>query len=177
MESFLRLLDERPLNKISVKDIVDDCGINRNTFYYHFADMPALIEAILKDDIGQIMREWKSIDSLEQCLKAALQMTHEHRRAVYHIYSSANRDLVERYLMEICGYVASAFVENVSQGIAAKPDDKVAIIQFYKCELFGQVTDWLNHGMSADMQKQFFRLCQLCAGDVQQMLRRSAEGA
>ena len=33
MESLLKLLDERPLNKISVKDIVEDCGISRNTFY------------------------------------------------------------------------------------------------------------------------------------------------
>ena len=34
--SFLKLLDERPLSKITVKDITDDCGINRNSFYYHF---------------------------------------------------------------------------------------------------------------------------------------------
>ncbi len=36
MESLLKLLDERPLNKISVKDIVEDCGISRNTFYVNF---------------------------------------------------------------------------------------------------------------------------------------------
>ena len=45
MESFVRLLDEKPLGKISVKDIVEDCGINRNTFYYRFADIPSLVEA------------------------------------------------------------------------------------------------------------------------------------
>ena len=39
MESVLKLLEERPLSKITVKDIVDECGINRNTFYYHFEDI------------------------------------------------------------------------------------------------------------------------------------------
>ena len=39
--SFLKLLNERPLNKITVKDIVEDCGINRNSFYYHYPDIPA----------------------------------------------------------------------------------------------------------------------------------------
>ena len=34
-ESFIKLLNERPLNKITVKDIVEDCGVNRNSFYYH----------------------------------------------------------------------------------------------------------------------------------------------
>lgn len=34
--SFIKLLNEQPLNQISVRDIVEDCGINRNSFYYHF---------------------------------------------------------------------------------------------------------------------------------------------
>ena len=43
MDSCLRLLEERPVDKITVKDIVEDCGINRNTFYYHFHDKYHLI--------------------------------------------------------------------------------------------------------------------------------------
>lgn len=34
--SMRKLLNERPVNKITVKDIVEDCDINRNSFYYHF---------------------------------------------------------------------------------------------------------------------------------------------
>lgn len=42
IRSFLGLLNEKPVNHITVKDIVEDCGINRNSFYYHFQDLPAL---------------------------------------------------------------------------------------------------------------------------------------
>ena len=34
METFIKLLGEHPLDKITVKDIVEECGVNRNTFYY-----------------------------------------------------------------------------------------------------------------------------------------------
>ena len=44
--SFMKLLNEKPLGKISVRDIVEDCGINRNSFYYHYQDIPALISEI-----------------------------------------------------------------------------------------------------------------------------------
>ena len=47
--SFLKLLDERPLTRITVLDIAADCGINRNSFYYHYHDIPALIEEIIRD--------------------------------------------------------------------------------------------------------------------------------
>ena len=45
--AFLELLDEKPLNKISVRDIVERCGINRNSFYYHFQDIPSLLGEII----------------------------------------------------------------------------------------------------------------------------------
>ena len=44
MESFVRLAGKKPLDKITVRDIVDDCGINRNTFYYYFQDIYAVLE-------------------------------------------------------------------------------------------------------------------------------------
>ena len=67
--SFLKLLNERPLNKITVKDIVEDCGINRNSFYYHYTDIPALAEEIVKDEAARIVQEYPTVDSLEQCLE------------------------------------------------------------------------------------------------------------
>ncbi len=54
--SFIKLLNERPLSKISVRDIVEDCGINRNSFYYHFQDIPALIEEIITEQTKTIIR-------------------------------------------------------------------------------------------------------------------------
>ena len=41
-DSFIKLLNERPLSQITVRDIVDDCGVNRNTFYYYFQDISQL---------------------------------------------------------------------------------------------------------------------------------------
>ena len=52
-------------------------------------------------------------------------------------------------------------------------EDKSVLVQFHKSECFGQVIDWLNHGMSTDMEKQFFRLCELGRGMTVEMLRRS----
>ena len=39
-ETFVELLEEHPLSDITIKDIVEKCGINRNSFYYHYHDLP-----------------------------------------------------------------------------------------------------------------------------------------
>ena len=40
-DSFVKLLNEKPLSQITIRDIVDDCGVNRNTFYYYYQDLPS----------------------------------------------------------------------------------------------------------------------------------------
>ena len=44
--TFLELLNQKTLDKITVKDIVETCGINRNTFYYYYADIYDLLEQL-----------------------------------------------------------------------------------------------------------------------------------
>ena len=70
-EAFIKLLEQYPLKQISVKDIVEECGINRNSFYYHFADIPSLINEIMVENADRIIAEYAGADSLEQCLTAA----------------------------------------------------------------------------------------------------------
>ena len=100
MESVLRLLETRPLNKITVKDIVDECGINRNTFYYHFEDISSLIEAIIIDEVDRVMKQYRDISSMEECIDMAMRLGADHRNAIYHIYNSSNRDF--RLSMMFC---------------------------------------------------------------------------
>ena len=39
--------------------------------------------------------------------------------------------------------------------------DREILQRFYKCELFGQIIDWLNCDMRYDIQSQFSRLCEI----------------
>ena len=177
MDSFIRLLDERPLDKITVKDIVEDCGINRNTFYYHFADIPALVEELVREEADSILATSQGIQSLEECFEAAVRLTRAHRRAIWHIYHSSNREIYERYLLDICGYVVTGFIDNAIGGRPVAPDDREAIIQGYKCECFGFITDWISRGMPDDLEERFFRLCTLRHGMTQEMIARALSEA
>ena len=58
-------------------------------------------------------------------------------------------------------------------GGGTSEEDRIAVIQGYKCELFGHIVDWLGRGMNHDLEKQFLRLCELRRGMTEEMLRRS----
>ena len=52
--SLKKLLLRKPLNKITISDITEDCGVNRMTFYYHFKDIYDLVDWILMEDAACI---------------------------------------------------------------------------------------------------------------------------
>ena len=54
--SLKKLLPRKPLNKITINDITEDCGVNRMTFYYHFQDIYDLIEWICLEEGGQAIQ-------------------------------------------------------------------------------------------------------------------------
>ena len=173
-ESFLKLLDERPVHKITIRDIVQDCGINRNTFYYHYRDLPALIEEIFIDEADEIIRQFPGISSIEECLEAVVNTALSRKRAVLHLYQSSGREVYEQSLWRVCEHVVTAFI------CSALPDlnenDRDILIRFYKCECFGQAAAWLNDGMRYDILADFRRLCALKKGMAAELIYREKTG-
>ena len=52
--SLKKLMAHKPLAKISVTEIITDCGLNRKTFYYHFADIYALLKWTLEQEAVEV---------------------------------------------------------------------------------------------------------------------------
>lgn len=175
IRSFIKLLDERPLSKISVRDIVEDCGVNRNTFYYHFADIPSLVEALTREEIDRIIAQNARIASLSEVLDVATSLICEHRQAVLHLYNSSHRDIFERHLMETANYTAQKYMDTAFPDADILESDREIIVRIYACECYGLIVDWLNHSLSEDRREAFRRMCELRAGTAEMMLRRCVE--
>lgn len=170
--SFIKLLNQRPLSEITVRDIVEDCGVNRNTFYYHFRDIPQLLENIVNEDAERLIREYPQIDSMEQCMDAVIGFSLENRNAVLHIFHSVNRDIYEQYQWRICEHTVKTYLNIALSGRSIAEEDRQIIGSYLKCVCFGVVIDWLENGMKSDIQTRFHRLFELKQGHLEEMLAR-----
>ena len=64
--SLKQLLLTKPLDKITVTDICEDCGISRMTFYYHFKDIYDLVEWVCLEDARVALDGKKTYDTWEE---------------------------------------------------------------------------------------------------------------
>ncbi len=169
-DSFLKLLEERPLSKITVKDIVADCGINRNTFYYYFEDMPKLIESIVEDDAEKMIRSYPTIEKFEDCLDAAITLALTKKRAVLHIYHSANREIYEMYLWKVCDHTVNTYVASVLRGKSVRSGDLAIVKEYLSGLAFGIVSRWLKNDMNDDVRGMLARLAEIKKGMIEDMI-------
>lgn len=171
-KTFLELLDQRPLSQITVKDIVSQCGINRNSFYYHYSDLPSLVEDVITEEADKIMDKYDSFESLENCLDAVIEFSLSHRKAALHLFNSNSQDIFVHYFMQISDKVIRRYFEELCIGRTIDDEDKEIVIHYYKCLLFGQAVDWMRSGMTNDIRHQFRRFCEFNRGSIEAMVDR-----
>lgn len=175
IDAFWQLLEERPYNKITVKNIVDLCRINRNTFYYHFHDIPELLESTIKQEADSIIQTYSKFGSPLDCLAPLTERCLTRKKALLHIYRSTQREIFINQLDRICLYVITNYIDTVTADMTFLPEDKKLLIRFYKCTLIGIFLDWLNAGMDYDLLKAFNRLAELLDDSGRQAFLRAAE--
>ena len=164
MESFVKLMGVKPVNKITVRDIVEDCGISRNSFYYHFEDIPSLLNSIIIERADSLIKESAEQISLEGCLEVISRFVLDNRKAALNMYRSVSRDVFEHYLMNICRHVVCSYTSAALGNAAFEglgKEDREILLRYYSTALFGQVIDWLAHGLSYDVVADFKRFRQL----------------
>ena len=66
--SLKHLLLKKPLDKITINDIAEDCGISRMTFYYHFQDIYDLVEWSCIQDAEEVLQGHKTSNTWEQAV-------------------------------------------------------------------------------------------------------------
>ena len=64
--SLIKLLSQKPLDKVTVKDIIEDCGVNRQTFYYHFKDIYDLVDWIFLEMASEFLDGKETYDTWQK---------------------------------------------------------------------------------------------------------------
>ncbi|MBQ5640550.1 MAG: TetR/AcrR family transcriptional regulator C-terminal domain-containing protein, partial [Ruminococcus sp.] len=131
-KSFMKLLNAKPVNKITVKEIVADCGINRNSFYYHFDDIPSLIEEILNEQADALVQTTDRDTSIYTDILTAMDFALQNKTAMLHLYNSVNKDMFERYLNRIAHRTVTEYFEVHYADEHLAEDDKQVVIMYYK---------------------------------------------
>ena len=174
--SLKKLLLEKPLNKITINDITEDCGVNRMTFYYHFKDIYDLVDWILTEDATKAMEGCQSFDTWTEAFLDILHQVRDNKALVLNVYRSVGREQVEQYLYKLLDPMLKEFADRECRDITVQDDDKQFVVDFYKYALVGVGLEWIRRDMKTDPKQMVERVSTMIHGDLRRALCRFSIG-
>lgn len=149
-ESLMKLLARRTLDKITIQDIVDDCGYNRQTFYYHFHDIYDLIDWIFAAQTQELIEKCRACGSLDVGVEAVIAYMQENRRLILNVLRSVNGEKLLDNLYRSAQSIVLSALENHPGVQELSAEYRELVAEAFKYALAGLLIDWMRAGIPED---------------------------
>ena len=111
--SLKKMLLKKKVNKITVEDLTNDCGINRMTFYYHFHDIYELIEWVCLEDAKEAIKGKKTYDTWQEGYYQIFEAVLENKPFIMNVYKNISREHIEKFVKDISSLLKLGVVDIV----------------------------------------------------------------
>lgn len=163
-ESFIKILKDKPLSKITIKEICDEADVNRATFYAHYTDQYDLLHQIendLIDDINQYLNRYDFKNTSEvpvEMLEKILDYIKENAELIDVLLNSSSDIPFQHKMIKILGD-QQILPANISNSLNKEDADYVFL--FFANGSIGVIQQWLKTGMkkpTRDMAELMLRV-------------------
>ena len=167
-----QMMTVKPMDKITIKDLVEICGVNRQTFYYHFDDVYDLLEWVFEEDANRVLPREVVYEHWREDVFIFMQYLQDNSSFTLNVYNSNSRIYMLRYLEEKMAACISSFAVIVSEGMNIDRQDFEFVVTFYaKCAI-GFISQWMDLGMKMPKEVTTERILRVMDESVENLLRR-----
>ena len=164
-EAVKRLLIDRKVKKLTVKDIVEECKITRQSFYYHFEDIPSLLQWILEQGTEKLLQESRNQNGEEEAFRyfflMAMNAIPYIKKTIQSNYGSEIERLLKQQLYQMFEQIVQEhnLYQNLSQA------ELKWVIKYHGHAIMGILQDWTDEDTS-NLDQIVHELYLLCTGTI-----------
>ena len=136
------LLLDKKAKRLTVKDIVEDCKITRQTFYYHFEDIPSLFRWIIERHGKSVLQESLANGDAEQCLKTFFLLAINASPYVKQGMETNYRQELQQMLLEYCGLFFTELAEHEKIYPNCSRKETEFLVRYHSYAVIGVLHDW-----------------------------------
>ena len=142
-----KMMEVKPIDKITVKDLVELCGVNRQTFYYHFDDVYDLLEWVFEEDANANLPKEVVYDRWKSDVIMWIKYLQENSAFALNVYNSNSRLYMLRYIKGRLQECVRGFADIVAEGRNIEKQDFDFVVEFYSECAIGFISYWMDMGM------------------------------
>lgn len=154
-ESLKKAMRKKPFSKITVSEIINDCDVNRKTFYYHFEDIYALLKWMFEEEAIEVVKNFDLLVHYEEAIRFVMNYVDENDYIISCAYDSIGRDEMKRFFYADFVGVVTAVIDEAQEKMNLKtdPDFKAYAAKFYTEAIAGMLLDWVKEKDKSDREQ------------------------
>lgn len=164
-EAARKLLFEKNKKKLTVKDIVAECRITRQTFYYHFEDISALLRWTLERDLNQLLQETRAQEDSEKglfhCFLVAINVMPYVKKGMQTNYREELEQLLTQYVYRLFDQIVED--ENLYQNCSRS--ELNLILRYHSQAILGILRNWTEED-SKNLEQIVHQIYLLMSGQI-----------
>ncbi len=173
--SLKNLLLKKPVDKITITDLTNDCGITRMAFYYHFKDIYDLVEWSCYEDASKALHGKKTYETWQEGLMQIFEAVMENKPFIMNVYHALSREQIENYLFRLTRDLIMNVIKECSKGMNITVSEQSFIADFYKYSFVGVMLDWIKKGMKENYHEIVNDICITMSGNIKNSLQNFAD--
>lgn len=145
--SLKHFMMSKSLNKITVTDIIQDCGVNRKTFYYHFENIYDLLKWILEQEAFEVVKEFDFIEGYKDAILFVINYVEDNAHILACAYDTLGREEMRRFLYQDFISIIETFVDAVEKecGLCVEKDFKHFVCNLFTESIAGTLIEWFKN--------------------------------
>lgn len=151
-DALKHLLERKPLAKITVSDIIRECGLNRKTFYYHFQDIHDLLKWMLNQEAIERIKSFSAAMEFEEGMLFLLKYIEENKHILNCVCDSLGSLEIKRGLNQDFEYIAEKMLAVVerSKKVRLQSDYRTFLKSFFIDAMSGKLLEIIQSNESCD---------------------------
>ncbi|MDD7740393.1 MAG: TetR/AcrR family transcriptional regulator C-terminal domain-containing protein [Fusicatenibacter sp.] len=176
--SLKKLMQQKPFSKITVSNLISESGLNRNTFYYHFEDIYALLRWTLEQEAIEVVRQFDLMVDYKDAILFVLDYLQENNVMLKNIYDSLGRDELKRFFYNDFIGITKSVIEDIdqTQHIGAPTKFKKFLSMFYTEALSGILLEAITDKLPQDREMIISNITVMITYGIPSALKGAARG-
>ena len=168
------LMLEKPINKITVRELTTQCGLTRHTFYNHFQDVYELLGWIYEHEVIEDFEECCKCESWREGIEIVLKYTLDNKAICLNTFHSLGREHLEKFLQTTFLQMIRGTIEDIAKGMEVPAMIKEEAADFYTYAIVGEFLKWLEGGLKEKEEDVALRIIRMMDGTIVCMMQRYA---
>lgn len=174
-QSLKKYMQKKPLEKITVREITDDCNLNRQTFYYHFQDIYALTTWMFQQEASELLKSSTGCENWKEGIILTLRYIHENATVWNCAVNSLGRINLKEIFYPDAKHIVDAIISEIIGNLKVSPDYIQFLSDFYIEALMGQIIHWAGSKEPMPYMQLMQYLDITLYGNLETALKRAEE--